>query len=571
LEEIPMAREDGSDPAADGGTGEDAGRLDQLFSKYLDRLNAGEEIDRLEIIANHPQEGEELLADLEAFLRIGPPPQEGAEASPCTIGDYTLRRRIGRGGMGVVYEAWENSMDRPVALKVLPSAVAADQRTFLRFCREARLAGKLHHPNIVGVFGMGIKGDTPHYAMELVEGETLAQVLARWKKGPPDTAAPFAASREDIGFYSALSKVFAGVADGLQHAHSKGVIHRDLKPSNLILERDVEVPSSAAFTLRILDFGLAHLEGQESLTAPGDFLGTPLYMSPEQARTKKIPVDHRTDIYSLGATLYEMLALRPPFQGKDHQDTLSQIIERDPVEPRKINLRIPRDLETIVLKCLRKDPADRYGTAEALGQDLRRFARADPVEARPESRWEKLSRRLRRNRTALTIAGVLSILFFGALGWQVWEKGIAEWKAREATLLLHDAAVRDAAIELYSGQLTLLGQDPSVVGSTLAFFRGRRFRKGPAGLQETLTTLEEAAQAVPERPDAPYYLALLYRLAGDDESAGREAARAVERSPDFVPADVLAREIALGQGSLPQREIEDILSRVRGKEGWQEP
>ncbi len=210
-----MASEDGSNHAADHHTGKDSGRLDQIFSTYLDRLNAGEQLDPLEIIANHPEEGEELLADLEAFLRLRPVTHERQAAPLGTIGDYTLRRRIGRGGMGVVYEAWENSMDRPVALKVLSSALAADQRTFLRFCREARLAGKLHHPNIVGVFGMGIKGDTPHYAMELVKGETLAQIVTKWKNGPPDAAAPFAASREEIGFYSALAKAFAGVAEEL--------------------------------------------------------------------------------------------------------------------------------------------------------------------------------------------------------------------------------------------------------------------------------------------------------------------------------------------------------------------
>ncbi len=160
---------------------------------------------------------------------------------------------------------------------------------------------------------------------------------------------------------------------------------------------------------------LARLKGQESLTASGDFLGTPLYMSPEQARRKKIPVDHRTDLYSLGATLYEMLTMRPPFSGKDHQDTLSEIIERDPVEPRKVNPRVPKDLETIVLKCLRKDAGGRYGTAEALGQDLRRFVRGNPIEARPQPEWERLTRRLWRHKGRLLTA-LLAILFLLAAG-----------------------------------------------------------------------------------------------------------------------------------------------------------
>jgi len=222
-------------------------RHDELLAEYLNRLNAGERIDPLEVIASHPDEGEELLADLQAFLQVAPSADGDTDPQPVTLGDYTLRRRLGRGGMGVVYEAWENSMDRRVAVKVLPSAVAADQKTFLRFCREARLAGSLHHPHIVPVFGMGIKGDTPHYAMELVEGETLAQHLSRLKTA--ETKDLFGFTVGTPACYSRLAEVFAGVAEGLQHAHSKRIIHRDLKPSNLILDEDGR--------LRILDFGLA--------------------------------------------------------------------------------------------------------------------------------------------------------------------------------------------------------------------------------------------------------------------------------------------------------------------------
>ncbi len=267
--------------------------------------------------------------------------------------------------------------------------------------REARTAGKLHHPNVVPVYGVGIKDRTPYYAMELVEGETLAQILARLraaegkeeqkrilqsvsrifgKNGPvkdsvdaadnsdsdsdTDTAAhqrrePAAFDSDEVNlvYCAKLAEAFAGVAEGLRHAHSSGVIHRDIKPSNLIVDRDHRI--------RILDFGLARLEGQESLTASGDLMGTVLYMSPEQAMARRIPIDQRTDIYSLGATMYEMLTWQPPFRGSTHQDTLSQIIFRDPEALRRSRPGIPRDLETIVLKCLRKDPADRYGTAEA--------------------------------------------------------------------------------------------------------------------------------------------------------------------------------------------------------------
>jgi len=325
--------------------------LEEILSGYIDRLNAGEMLDREVIGREHPLDAEEIWERLEVFREIG---GEGAAAPPLgTLGDYTLVRPIGRGGMGVVYEARQNSLDRRVALKVLPAGVAADDKAFHRFMREAKTAGKLNHPSIVSVYGMGVEAHTPYYAMEYVDGETLAGILARIRRRPggegeeeailrvsrvfrapceePPAAVDVDACRPDA--YHRIVGAFAGAADGLQHAHQHGIVHRDIKPSNLILDRRGR--------LRILDFGLARIEGEESLTRSGEFLGTPLYMSPEQARARKIPIDHRTDIYSLGVTLYETLTGRPPFQGRDHHDTLSQIILREPQAPRRLAPQTP--------------------------------------------------------------------------------------------------------------------------------------------------------------------------------------------------------------------------------------
>jgi len=387
----------------------------EILGEYLDRLIAGETLDLDRIEKKHPDLAPELREQLEAFCNLG----AGAEqnGSPVTLGDYTLRRQIGRGGMGIVYDAWQNSMNRRVALKILPVGVAADPKTCARFLREAQAAGKLGHPGIVAVHAMGVDEKTPYYAMEYVEGETLAQLILRLRTAR-DGDRPELGSRETAEETSLdtievtaeysfrVARAFTGIAEGLQHAHQEGIIHRDIKPSNLILDR--------RGSLRILDFGLARMENQESLTLSGDLLGTPLYMSPEQARARRIPVDHRTDIYSLGATLYEVLTWEAPFQGKDVQETLSQIIHREPPSPRRRNPRIPRDLETIVLKCLQKDPEDRYGTAEALAQDLRRFARGDPIEARPRSLVEKIVRRARRHRGKLAAAVALLLLLAAA-------------------------------------------------------------------------------------------------------------------------------------------------------------
>jgi serine/threonine protein kinase/Flp pilus assembly protein TadD len=371
---------------------------------------------------------------------LGPASEGVGKGAPAAIGEYRLVRRLGRGGMGVVYEAWQTSVERRVALKVLPAGLVGDPTLVARFVREARAAGKLQHPNIVSVFDMGIDADTPYYAMEYVEGETLAEILRRSraerersdeegrlsaatrlfaqavrKQGaeagndeeqPPPARESEKSSLESeqvtLQYCLNVASAFAGVAEGLQHAHDHGVIHRDVKPSNLILDREGRV--------RILDFGLARLEGQESLTGSGEFLGTPLYMSPEQASGSDGSVDQRTDIYSLGSTLYEMLALRPPFRGRDHRDTLNQISVRDPEPLRRSNRRIPVDLETIVLKCLRKSPLGRYGSAEALAQDLRRFLRGDPIEARPQPAWERIRRRVWRHRGRLALSALLVLL-----------------------------------------------------------------------------------------------------------------------------------------------------------------
>ena len=363
--------------------GDEEQELEELFASYVDQLNRGHELNPQEILTEHPLVGEQLLACLEDYI--------GTDTAPTsvqlqTLGDYTLRRQIGRGGMGIVYDAWQNSLDRRVALKVLPVGVAADDRAFHRFMREAKTAARLNHENVVRVYGMGVESNTPYFAMEYVDGKTLSQLLAMRETETDEVIdPPFGRTKEGLVDYPRIATTFADVADGLHHAHSKGVIHRDIKPSNLILD--------SAGRLRILDFGLARLEGQAGLTLTHDVIGTPLYMSPEQARRRKIPIDHRTDIYSLGATLYEILTRRPPFRGEDNLETLSQIIANDPSPLRQLDPTIPKSFETIVLKCLRKNPKDRYDTAEAVAEDLRRFARGEPVEAQPLPPWAGVTRR----------------------------------------------------------------------------------------------------------------------------------------------------------------------------------
>jgi tetratricopeptide (TPR) repeat protein len=545
---IPVAT-DREDPVPDDGGQE----VQDLLAGYVGRLNAGEEIPPEEILLDHPTHGPEIVEQLEAF--IGPTRYRvELDARPLgTLGDYTLRRQIGRGGMGVVYEAWENSIGRSVALKVLPAGIAADPRASTRFMREAQAAGRLSHPNVVSVYAMGVNQNTPYFAMEFVEGETLAQVLTKLKDATPEADTPFG-KKDDVRYFANLAEAFAAVADGLQHAHSKGIIHRDIKPSNLILDRDGR--------LRILDFGLARLEGQESLTISGDIVGTPQYMSPEQARKKKIPIDHRTDVYSLGATLYELLTLRPPFSGKDHQDTLSQIIERDPVEPRKVNPRMPKDLETIVLKCLRKDAGDRYGTAEAMGQDLRRFARGDTIEARAELVVDRCIRKLRRHSRKLLLASgaMLLLLVCGALLLRLANE------SRGARLREYDRSVAAAAMKLLRAEWVLTEGPLSRI--KFSFFLPQAFRHALAEaarttVEEVLLDLESAVGDLPGRIDARYCRARgLWLLERKDEALG-ELNAVLQRRPDFVPA-IYLRAVIAGEGDEMLKELKERSSSTVG-------
>jgi tetratricopeptide (TPR) repeat protein len=537
----------GSNPSGSGSDAERDGGIEEILAGYIERLNAGEPLDTSAIRREHPEIADELLEQLRLFHGI----EAGCGSiSGRVFGDYTLRRRLGRGGMGVVYEAWQGSMDRVVALKVLPHALAADNNSFVRFVREAKTAGQLSHPNIVGVHSTGVEEGTPWYSMEYVEGETLAQVLARLKDADIDAETPFG-RKDSVIYFGQLAHAFADVADGLQHAHTKKVIHRDIKPSNLMLDREAR--------LRILDFGLARWEGQESLTLSGDFLGTPRYMSPEQARRKKIPVDHRTDVYSLGATMYEFLCGRPPFRGKDHADTLSQIIERDPVEPRKLNARVPKDLETIVLKCLRKEPADRYGTAEALGQDLRRFVRGEVIEAKEEARWEILRRCAWRQRLRLTGA----VLFVLLITMGVTLAAVLQNRQAERRLVQYQTLVEAGIDDLEVGLLTSPGElnEGETISLGILFPDDVASRSGgrKISIGRAVDSLGAAVRLLPRRPEAYVHLSRALYADRQRDEAERVLDKALQWDSGFLPAILLK---AYRFREVKRHDLAEALDRV---------
>ncbi len=345
------------------------------------------------------------------------------------LGDFHLIRELGRGGMGVVYEARQESLGRRVALKVMPPATALDPRLRRRFQVEAQAAALLCHRHIVPVFAVGCEGEVPYYAMQYIEGRTLADwigTLRSAKKvgglasighatplpGPPASGSSDQPERPANGsggaagsFYREVARLGWQAAEALDHAHGLGVLHRDVKPSNLMLD--------ARGDLWMTDFGLARIAADPGVTASGDMIGTLRYMSPEQALGLRGQVDSRADLYALGATLYELATLKPAFDGRDRQELLRRIAQTEPIAPRRIDPALPRDLETIILKAMAKEPIARYATARDLADDLQRFLDDRPILARPPGAGERVARWGRRHRAVLTTAAAVLIASTG--------------------------------------------------------------------------------------------------------------------------------------------------------------
>ncbi len=318
------------------------------------------------------------------------------------LGDFQLGREIGRGGIGVVYEARQLSLGRRVALKVLPPSSRLDPRQLRRFENEAQAAAALQHPNIVPVFAYGHECGVPYLAMRLIEGRNLAEVIRDVRERTGRGLPP----RE-------VAELGRQAAEGLDYAHRHDVLHRDIKPSNFLVDADQR--------LWIADFGLARVRGDSDLTASGDVLGTLRYLSPEQAKGRRGAVDGRSDVYGLGATLYELLTLRPVFEGDDRAELLLRIVSEEPRFSRKLDSAIPLDLRTIVLKALAKDPAERYATAGELAGDLALFLADQPIRARPPTLVSRATRWATRHANALAGTGLFAaLLLMGLVGASLW-------------------------------------------------------------------------------------------------------------------------------------------------------
>ena len=411
-----------------------AEELAQLLDQYLRDLEAGRRPDRAALLANHPELGprlEEALAGLEYIHGT----RKSAAAPAAQLGDFLPIREIGRGGMGVVYEAEQRSLKRRVALKVLSAGAAVDQVAMQRFQREAETVATLHHTNIVPIFAIGCEHGVRYYAMQFIEGRNLAEVAGLGR----------VEGRQGLDSRQ-VAQWGLQAAEAIAHAHERGVIHRDIKPSNLILDRDGRI--------WLTDFGLARRLEDVTLSLTGVLLGTPRYMSPEQAGAAARPIDHRTDIYSLGATLYELVTGRPIFDATTPQAVLTQILTSDPVPPRRVTPSLPRDLETIIIKCLLKDPGQRYATARALAEDLRAFLENRAIKARRAGLPVQALRWARKHRRSTTVAGLSAAAAVAVLA-GVFLGGRVYWQKHQAGLSL---ATRDPLLQ--AEILPLSGMQP---------------------------------------------------------------------------------------------------------------
>jgi serine/threonine protein kinase len=442
-------------------------RLNEILLAYIEAAQVGRAPDQSRLLAENPElrpELEEFFACRDEVERLAAPLRDSVHggglasgggkaaevvpggSSPTTdhpapatgplgeLGDFRLLREVGRGGMGVVYEAEQISLRRRVALKVLPFAAAIDSRQLQRFQNEALAAAHLRHEHIVPVFAVGSDRGVHYYAMQFIDGQSLAALIAELRRaawpaepsGPAGQAAPAAAETHRAAADQATAvsasldrstrgrKYFRWVAGlarqaalALEHAHQMGVVHRDVKPANLLLDPRGE--------LWVTDFGLAQMGSDAGLTMTGELLGTLRYASPEQALGRRGLVDHRSDVYSLGATLYELLTLRPIFDGRDRHELLRQIADTEPTPPRSLDRAIPEELETIILKAVAKEPGERYSTAQELADDLERFREDRPIRARRPSLAEKATKWARRHRAVVASALAALVLTMAGL------------------------------------------------------------------------------------------------------------------------------------------------------------
>jgi putative methionine-R-sulfoxide reductase with GAF domain len=438
--------------------------LDLIYNEIMLREQDGDRPQLEEYVQRFPELASELAVQFEVDRALDAPLASAAPGA--TVPDltpvpdvlsaakgspfpplpgYEILQVLGRGGMGVVYQARQIGLNRMVAVKMILAGVHAGPHELARFRTEAEAVARLQHPNIVQVYEIGAQDGRPFMALELVEGSVAAHL------GGTPLAAPQAA------------RWLETLARAAHYAHQRGIVHRDLKPANVLLSRDG--------VLKIADFGMAKIiaGNAEGQTQTGSIIGTPSYMAPEQAEGRTREMGPATDVYGLGAILYELLTGRPPFQASSVHETLDQVRRQEPVPPRRLMPKVPRDLETICLRCLHKEPDRRYASAQALAEDLTAFLAGEPIRSRRAGRTERLVRWARRRpaEAVLLATGLMAVIGLGV--GMVWSHALAVaavaglsllvgswWYSARLKRALHGAQLQQAAAERSAARLHLL-------------------------------------------------------------------------------------------------------------------
>jgi serine/threonine protein kinase len=619
------ATKDTSRPNADASQadGDEDPRLLAAVQEYMALLESGRHPNRKEFLARHADIAGELAACLDGLAFVhsaaaqlhsdgtGAGTSSGAQPHPDAdaatgqpLGDFQLVREVGRGGMGVVYEAVQLSLGRKVAVKVLPLAAAFDARHLQRFHNEAQAAAQLHHTNIVPVYAVGCERGVHFYAMQLIEGRSVEEIVRELRRsnrpgGEPSSgedsatiswrastaktqaaagevspaARPLvrqdvrATNRSMIGpsaealttlrtakrsdYYRTVARLGLQAAEALDYAHQLGVVHRDIKPANLLLD--------VRGNLWVTDFGLAQFYAESELTRTGDLLGTLRYMSPEQAAGRAVVLDQRTDVYSLAVTLYELLTLERALPGETRGELLHQIGSVDPKPPRSIDRNVPPELETIILKACAKDPADRYATAGAMADDLRRFLHDEPILARPPSLWDKSVKWTRRHK-AVALSTVV-VLVFALVGLTISTVLIARAQAKTKDALKSE---QDRAAEA-NAQRAIADRRYRQARSAIDFFT--RVAAEELGDVRGGTDAMEVRREMLEA-SLGFYQGLLDEAGRDDPSRSAELA-AAQRNANNIFTE-LSANLRLSHALAPERLLWD--KQVQGALGvsWDE-
>lgn len=431
-------------PSTESNAGDRSADIQQAVETFIENHTSGNAVDPMKFAAGYRESlRSQILAQCREFLvfdgMLGQ--QEWSDPSAettdgKTFGEFVIQEELGRGGMGVVYLANQKSLNRRVALKVMASGLTLSKRHVERFRHEAMATAKLRHPAIVGVHGLVEVDGTFALAMDYVAGRNLADILDDLRLANSDGQGVVIGTLGIASHHSYVAEcamLVSQIASALAAAHHSQIVHRDLKPRNLMIDERQQV--------RLLDFGLAKsLDAtRQSISMPGEINGTAHYMSPEQTLAKRVEIDHRSDIWSLGVILYELLTLKRPFDGKNLQQIVYGICFKEPPSPQRLNTKVPRDLETICQKALEKDPSNRYQTAVEFEADLQRFLRWEPIHAKPASALTRATKFLRRHRTE-SLATATTLLVTTTLLSAIWISNSID--ASTADGLLKSAEIR---------------------------------------------------------------------------------------------------------------------------------